>query len=237
MSAHEFWHRIRTALAMLGGQPPHRVQAGRPRLAPPAPEPDAPALGKDGFAEEALPWLDAVYGFALRLTRGDEDEANDLVQETFVSAYRSWHTFTRGSNARLWLFTICRHSFLKSRDRAAVKKEVSASELDADPYEMGAHAALGETPMDPEEEFFREALDDRVVQAIDELPDDFRDVLVLSDLGDLKYNEIMQVLGLPLGTVKSRLFRARQLLQVRLLGFAREEGYVENVATETLEDE
>ena len=78
--------------------------------------------------------------------------------------------------------------------------------------------------MDPEEEFFREALDDRVVQAIDELPDDFRDVLVLSDLGDLKYNEIMQVLGLPLGTVKSRLFRARQLLQVRLLGFAREEG-------------
>ena len=76
------------------------VIPGRTRTAEPAPPGDLPDLRRDGFAEEALPWLDAVYMFALRLTRGDHDAADDLVQETFVNAYRSWHTFERGTNAR-----------------------------------------------------------------------------------------------------------------------------------------
>ena len=91
--------------------------------------------------------------------------------------------------------------------------------------------------MNLEEEFFTSGLDDRVVQAIDALPEEFREVLVLSDLGDLKYNEIMQVLELPLGTVKSRLFRARRLLQESLLSFARESGHLANGAIRAREEE
>ena len=211
---------------MLGSAPRQHVEPGRARVASPRSADGLPELRLSGFAEEALPWLDTVYPFALRLTSGDRDAADDLVQETFLNAYRSWHTFERGSNARSWLFTICRNAFLKDRRRSAAKREVSASELGVDEESLGTGSAFADEPMDPEGAFFHESLDSEVVHAIDALPEDFREVLVLSDLGDLKYGEIARVLDLPTGTVKSRLFRARRLLQERLLPFAREAGYV-----------
>ena len=225
VSAGDLWRRVRDAWAMLAASK-QDVIPGRTRTAEPAPPGDLPDLRRDGFAEEALPWLDAVYMFALRLTRGDHDAADDLVQETFVNAYRSWHTFECGTNARSWLFTICRNAMLKGQDRSAAKREVPASTLQSSVDTMAGVTAFSEPPMNPEGAFFHQALDDEVVRAIDALPEEFREVLVLSDLGDLKYRKITRVLGLPIGTVKSRLFRARRLLQEELLTYAREVGYV-----------
>ena len=115
---------------------------------------------------------------------------------------------------------------LKGQDRSAAKREVPASTLQSSVDTMAGATAFSEPPMNPEGAFFHQALDDEVVRAIDALPEEFREVLVLSDLGDLKYREITRVPGLPIGTVKSRLFRARRLLQEELLTYAREAGYV-----------
>ena len=178
------------------------------------PSEQAEALGKPGFAEEALPWLDAVHRFALRLTR-DRTAAEDLVQETYLRAFRSWNQFDRGTNCRSWLFTICRNTHMHERERASTRYEVMESEMrDANGAAasrsfMDQHAVATGSPDD----FFKVIVDDALVAAIDALPDDFREVLILSDLGDLTYPEISEVLAIPLGTVKSRLFRARQQLR------------------------
>lgn len=231
VSREGLWERVRRAWAKLGAGTLHDdVRPGRPRAAPSPPRDDDPELPKEGFAEEAIPWLDAVYRFSLRLTQGDEDAADDLVQETFMRAYRAWHTFERGTNARSWLFTICRNTFLKGRERLSSQREVPAASFEEPVDERASVPAFGEAARDPERVFFEGTLDDEVVRAIDALSEPFREVLVLSDLGDLTYDEIAEVLELPLGTVKSRLFRARRALQERLVEFAREAGYVSNGA-------
>lgn len=225
MSRETLWDRVQMAWAMLGGRPDRDVQAGREREPPAPPTGDEPALAKEGYAEEALPWLDAVYRFALRLTKGDRDAADDLTQETFLRAYRFWHTFERGTNAKSWLFTICRNTYLNERKSARREREVPAADLDARVESLAAASAFEATVLDPERAFFQQVIDDRIVQAIDDLPEPFREVLVLSDLGDLKYSEIAEVLGTAVGTVKSRLFRARRILQDRLRDLAAQSGY------------
>lgn len=99
VSSGHLWQRVRKAWEKLGKPPRQQVEPGRARAPNPKRADDAPEVMRAGFADEALPWLDTVYAFALRLTRGDQDAADDLVQETFMNAYRSWHTFERGSNA------------------------------------------------------------------------------------------------------------------------------------------
>ena len=118
------------AWTMLSGQGKNPVGGARMRLPPPAPRGDEPDSSKDGFSEEALPWLDAVYRFAMRLTNGDEDDAEDLVQETFLRAHRFWHRYERGTNMKSWLFTICRNTFLHEKDLARNRREHAATELD-----------------------------------------------------------------------------------------------------------
>jgi RNA polymerase sigma-70 factor (ECF subfamily) len=162
----------------------------------------------------------------MRLSRGDREAAEDLVQETFLRAHRFWHTYQRGTAARSWLFTICRNVHLHERQSARARRERTEADLDTRVETLSAVAAFGEPPANPEREFFGRLIDDRVVEAIDALPEEFHEVLVLSDLGDLRYGEIAGVLDIPVGTVKSRLFRARRLLQERLREFAREAGYV-----------
>lgn len=221
------WDRVRMAWAMLSARPARNVRSGRPREAPrPAAGEQARAIAAAGFAEEALPWLDAVYRFAMRLTRGDAAAAEDLVQETFLRAHRFWHRYERGTNAKSWLFTICRNAFLHERELVRNRREQPASELAAPIETLAAASVLTPASPDPEREFFAALIDDAVVEAIDALPGEFREVLVLSDLGDLKYAEIAQVLDVPVGTVKSRLFRSRKMLQDRLREFAVEAGYV-----------
>jgi RNA polymerase sigma-70 factor (ECF subfamily) len=182
---------------------------------------------KPGFEEEALPHLDAVYRFALRLT-GSAAEAEDLVQETFLRAFRSWDLFERGTNAKSWLFTICRNVFLRGHERAQRHDEIVSETADRsgpgpNPVNPIWVSALG---VDPEGDFFASIVDDRIVEAIADLPEEYRSAVMLSDVEGLPYAEIAETLGVPVGTVKSRLFRGRRRLQEVLYEHAVEMGYI-----------
>ncbi|MGH7502449.1 MAG: sigma-70 family RNA polymerase sigma factor [Longimicrobiales bacterium] len=235
MSLESIIQRIRDAFDMLNlrefgatVEPPVPRQR---RQLPPERDANLPALPKAGFADEALPWMGAVHRFALRLTHGDEDRAGDLVQDTFLKAYRSWHMFERGTSCRSWLFTVCKNTHLHVRDEARTRREVSEADLDANIEALAVddvHNRARGQGLDGG--LFDRALDARVVAAIDTLPDDYRDVLVLSDLGDLNYAEISQVLNVPVGTVKSRLFRARRRLQESLIDYAADAGLVQDAS-------
>jgi RNA polymerase sigma-70 factor, ECF subfamily len=217
------WSRLKRARTRQRTDPP---QAGRPRDAGTPPEPGAATLPKAGFAEEALPWMEAVHRFALRLTR-DGPEAEDLVQETYLRAYRSWDQFARGTNCRSWLFTICRNTHLHARQSARSRYEVVETDASAGSADrsqlLDQHAVATQSPDD----FFGRIVDDRLLEAIDALPEDFREPLILSDLADLNYAEIAEVLNIPLGTVKSRLFRARRQLRDALLVHGMKSAYAD----------
>ena len=174
------------------------------------------------FEAEALPHLDTVYRVALRLA-GSESQADDLTQETMLRAFRSWHQFKSGTNVRAWLLTILRHTFIneyRRTRRAGVTLDVSEVE------EFRVFPDVQEA--DPEGRFFDQIVDDEVLRAIDALPEEFREALVLSDVEDLSYAQIAKVLEVPIGTVKSRLFRARRALQKQLYDYALEMGYIKS---------
>lgn len=181
------------------------------------------------FQQEALPHLDAVYRFALRLA-GSPGEADDLVQETFLRAYRAWDQYTLGTNAKSWLFTICRNVFLRGRERDVRRDELvtEAARSGADDDHAGNELPLfaGRSDYDPEGDFFRSLVDDRILAAIDTLPADYREAVVLSDLQGMSYQEVAEILDVPLGTVKSRLFRGRRQLQKALYDYAVESGFI-----------
>ena len=186
---------------------------------------DAAALAKaQSFELEALPHLDAVYRFALRLT-GSPADAEDLVQETYLRAFRSWDHYTPGTRAKSWLFTICRNAFLRQRQQESRRSEVvqQASSPEA-PLFLPAYQD------DPEGTFFTGIVDQTVLDHIEQIPAEFREVVLLSDLEGLSYQDIADVLDVPLGTVKSRLFRGRKLLQKALFDYAREAGVIHPTA-------
>lgn len=186
-----------------------------------------PRLKKKGFAEEALPWLDAVYRFSLRLTAGVDDAAQDLTQETFLRAYRHWDTYSPGTSARSWLFTICRNAFLRGQEQRARRRETLESELDYQVEAFASALALDEIRVrDPERSFFDSFIDREVTDAVARLPDEFREAVILSDLEGLSYAEIAEVLEVPIGTVKSRLYRGRRLLAEVLHDYALDMGYI-----------
>jgi RNA polymerase sigma-70 factor (ECF subfamily) len=175
---------------------------------------------REEFEREALPHLDAVYRVALRLAR-DPSDAGDLAQETMLKAYRAFHQYRPGTNAKAWLLTILRHTFINEYRRAKHRPET------VDVHEAERFTVFRDVQdADPEGSFFAQIVDDEVLRAIDALPDEFRETLVLSDVEGLTYAEIAEVTGVPVGTVKSRLFRARQALQKRLYDYAVEMGYV-----------
>ena len=169
------------------------------------------------FESNALPHLDTLYRVALRLT-GEPAAAEDLVQDTMLRALRAWASFRPGSNARAWLVTILRNQFIngwRSEKRAPVGVDMASLPEPPDPKDP-----------DPEGRFFSELVDDEVLRAVDGLPDEFREVLVLSDMEGLPYAEIAESLGIPVGTVKSRLFRARRILQGSLRCYAEATGLI-----------
>jgi RNA polymerase sigma-70 factor (ECF subfamily) len=180
------------------------------------------------FDEEAVRHLDALYAFALKLTRA-RDDADDLVSDTMLRAFQRWEQYRLGTNIRAWLFTILYHAFV-SRKRRIDAREVQPLE-DEDGREI--FEAVGDA--DPESTFYDSFLDEDIVSAIQRLPDEYRDAVVMSDLHGLKYAEIAKILGVPEGTIKSRLFRGRRLLQVQLRDYAEEMGYIKSgVATAAL---
>jgi RNA polymerase sigma-70 factor (ECF subfamily) len=180
------------------------------------------------FHEEALPHMDAVYRFALRLS-GSADRAEDLVQDTFFRAYRAWDQYTPGTQCKSWLFTICRNVFLRQRERSQrhdriVTENVPKGSASVPPVNPLWNSVLGQ---DPEGEFFDSIVDAEILAAIDALPEEYRTAVVLSDLEGFSYSEVAEMTGVPVGTVKSRLFRGRRQLQKGLYDYAVSEGYIE----------
>ncbi len=170
----------------------------------------------------ALVHLDALHRVALRLTR-NRAEAEDVVQETCLRAFRAFDRFDPGTNCRAWLFTILRNVFfnrVRNQGREVLETEVGS--LDA----VGAAIDTGVERGNPEEQFLQSVLHGDVDRAIRTLPLTFREAVVLVDLEGLSYREAAEVLGCPVGTVMSRLSRGRALLRRALGHFASEHGYV-----------
>ena len=173
------------------------------------------------FEAEALPYIDDVYRFALSLTR-DAADADDVVQETFLRAYRSWHTFQPGSDARRWLFTITRNVFLRTRERERKHVDVEDADLEA----LSTFQSQGDSSREGSDQILsRIDLQPAIKRAIDELDEPFKSAVVLVDLEDQSYEAASQILGVPIGTVRSRLFRGRRVLQDKLITYARDAGF------------
>jgi RNA polymerase sigma-70 factor (ECF subfamily) len=178
------------------------------------------------FEREALVHLDSLYGAAYRLTRNPRD-AEDLVQDAVLRAYRFWDSFEKDSNCKAWLLRILTNTFINEYQRKKRSREV----LDAAAAEQEAtdgvlvHAAA-QTQRDAAQILVERSVSDEVQLALESLPDDFRTAVVLCDIEGLSYKEIAEIMECPVGTVMSRLFRGRRLLQSSLREFAVAEGYV-----------
>jgi len=173
------------------------------------------------FAEQAMPFMDSLYGGALRLTRNPAD-AEDLVQETYLRAYRGFGGFQEGTNLRAWLYRILTNTFINTY--RAKKRRPEETELDEveDLYlyrKLGGleAATVGRSAEDELMDWFTDA---EVKDAVESLPDQFRIAVLLADVEGFSYKEIAEILDIPIGTVMSRLHRGRKALQRRLYGFA-----------------
>jgi RNA polymerase sigma-70 factor (ECF subfamily) len=165
--------------------------------------------GEDEFAREALSYVDSLYGTALRLTRRPAD-AEDLVQDTYLKAFRAASQFTRGTNLKAWLFTILHNTFRNMRRHDGR----SPVDVDSETVERAVdNVAQGHTP---EQLLTRNTLDADLQAALDALPDAFRQAVWLRDVEEFSYAEIAEIMGVPIGTVMSRISRGRRLLYERL---------------------
>ena len=173
---------------------------------------------REQFAEIALPFMDTVYSTAVYLSR-NPDEAAELLQDTFLRAYRSWDQFTVGSNCKAWLLTILYNAF-RNRYRAQGREPATVE------FDEAAHRDTRAPEDDPSTLLAMQVLDRDIEAALRELPAEFREVVVLVDLQDLTYEEAAGALGCPLGTVRSRLSRGRRLLQRSLRQYARDRGII-----------
>ena len=174
------------------------------------------------FNEEIIPHLDALYNFGLRLTT-DPNDAEDLVQDTIVKAYRFFSSYEKGTNAKAWLFRILKNSYINNyRKKSKKPQEVDFDEV-ATFYET-IRAERTETS-DLEDKMFRELIDDDLSKALEEIPEDFRTVVLLCDVEDFTYEEIANMLDVPIGTIRSRLHRGRNLLKAQLMDYATKRGY------------
>jgi RNA polymerase sigma-70 factor (ECF subfamily) len=167
--------------------------------------------------------LDSLYRFALRLTH-NRAEAEDVVQDTCVRAFRSFHRFNPGTNGRAWLFTILRNLFLNRARREG--REVLAEDVGSWDSAAPSITAAGPGPHNPEEEFSQTVLHGDVDRALKGLPFPFREAVLLTDVEGFTYREAAEVLNCPVGTVMSRLSRGRRLLREALAPYAGEHGYV-----------
>jgi RNA polymerase sigma-70 factor, ECF subfamily len=174
------------------------------------------------FENEALPHLDALHRAAVCMTRNKQD-AEDLVQETYLRAYRAFNTFNRGTNCRAWLFKILTNSNINRVRRASSTHE----KLNFESVKgfMPATDESREAPSSEEIGSLDEVVDEQVKQALEQVPDNFRRPLVLSAVEGLHYNEIARILDCPIGTVMSRIYRGRQLLRKKLKDYAHTQGY------------
>jgi RNA polymerase sigma-70 factor (ECF subfamily) len=177
---------------------------------------------RESFEREVLPHLDSIYSMALRLAR-NPDDANDLLQDTVLRAYRFFHQFTPGTNSRAWVLTILFNNF-RNGYRKSGREQVSQSEAEFTERLEAESLAADQTRSDPEALAFANVMAPEVTAALDSIPEEFRAALLLVDVQELSYHEVSGVLAVPVGTIKSRVSRGRSLLRESLVGFARERG-------------
>ncbi len=177
------------------------------------------------FAELIEPHLSSLYNTALRMTHNQHD-AEDLVQDTLFKAYRALDQFQKDTNFRAWIFRILVNTFITAY-RKAIRQPQKVSYDDMEEFFL--YKRLDETVAMQEvakEEFLENLFDDEVKEALDNLPYQFRLVVLLCDVEGFSYNEIAEIIDAPLGTVMSRLYRGRKLLQRHLWNYAKERGYI-----------
>jgi RNA polymerase sigma-70 factor, ECF subfamily len=187
------------------------------------------AAARREFEQAALPLLDNLYGAAIRLTR-DPAEAEDLVQDAMVRAYRFWDTFKQGTNVKAWLFTILRNTFINGYHRRG-RKRAFHNDVNAQMRSLGPTVAVAYSssqPPGPDEAMSTRLTNARIREALDSLSPDHRLAVTLADLEGLSYKEIAEVMDCPIGTVMSRIYRGRKTLHKLLYDHAREIGMVED---------
>jgi len=174
------------------------------------------------FNDEMVPHMDILYNYALYLT-SDKEEANDLLQETFLKAYRFFDKFEAGTNAKAWLYRIMRNTYIneyrrikRQPDHVEYDEQISAYQMV--PREISDRQDMGAMDVD-------DIFEDEIAGAIRRLPEKFKSVIVMRDIEELPYEEIAESLEIPIGTVRSRLHRARAILFDRLKGYATSRGY------------
>lgn len=174
------------------------------------------------FSKEFLPHIDALHTFAYHLTLDDHD-ASDLVQETYLKAFRFIDSYHEGTYAKAWLFKILKNAFIngyrqKSRTPPTQDYEEVLRQQTAGGSNSKAYADL-------REDIYHDEVGDEISQALNQMPVEFRTIILLSDLEDFSYEEISKILEVPVGTVRSRLHRARNMLKIKLKKYAQELGY------------
>ena len=176
------------------------------------------------FEKEAIPHMDALFNFALRMT-GDSDEADDLVQETYLKAFRFFDKFEKGTNCKAWLFRIMKNTFINSYRKTSKEPDKIDYEEVENFYENIKSSSTDSAHL--EKEMYDNLLDDELSNAIASLPEDFRTVIILCDIEGFTYDEIADFVDVPVGTVRSRLHRARKMLFAELYEYAADKGYID----------
>jgi RNA polymerase sigma-70 factor (ECF subfamily) len=174
------------------------------------------------FHGEFMPHINSMYNFAYRLTL-DSDDAKDLLQDTYLKAYRFIDSFQQGTNAKAWLFRILKNSFINDYR----KKSKEPSKVDYQEVESFYNSEEVDRQITPDlrVEALQDMIGDEISEALNSLDVDFKTVIILADLEEFKYDEMAKILDIPIGTVRSRLHRARNLLKERLSEYAKKMGY------------
>lgn len=182
------------------------------------------------FEEHAMAHVDSLYNMALRMVFNKE-EAEDLVQETYLKAYRFFDTFQKGTNLKAWLFKILRNTFINNyRKTASMPGEIFFDDIESiqisAPNEETTKSGEAVDTLEKKYNDLGSLLDDEVKSALDSLPIEYREAILLSDVEELSYKDISEITNVPIGTVKSRLNRGRGLLQKSLLAYAKDRGFI-----------
>ncbi len=175
------------------------------------------------FEQQTLPHMEILYNYALRMT-GNKEDAKDLLQETFLKAYRFWDKFEQGTNLRAWLFRIMKNTYINVyRKEAKEPDKVDYNDIE-NYYDLIRDQNSDDN--DLQTKIFGQLLDDDVSKALESLPEEFRTVVILCDIEGLSYEEIAEFSQIPVGTVRSRLHRGRKLLYAKLYDYAKGRGFI-----------
>jgi RNA polymerase sigma-70 factor (ECF subfamily) len=178
------------------------------------------------FENLTLPLLDPLYSYACALT-GNGTEAEDLVQETFLKAFRAFDSFKEGTNLKAWLFRILKNTFINEFHQKKRYEALDGDGSDAEAYEKLIASRKTESKQsEVEREFFENAFGDEVVEALEALPPEFKSAIFMADVQEMTYEEIADFMEIPIGTVRSRISRGRKILQLRLRKYAEDSGYL-----------